>query len=180
MKTTLAVLLVFAAATAVQAQSADAIYHGGPILTMNDAALRAEAVAVKEGRILAVGSKQDVLKTASADTALVDLGGKALLPGFVDAHGHVLAGGIQSLSANILPPPDGDVQDIPSLQRVVREWAVANDAAVKQIGFIIGFGYDNSQLKEQRHPTRADLDAVSTDLPVLLVHQSGHIVAVNS
>jgi predicted amidohydrolase YtcJ len=161
-------------------ETADTIYHGGPIITIHDAAPRAEAVAVRAGKILAVGKKDDVFKTRGANTRLVDLAGRTLLPGFVDAHGHVMGGGIQALSANLLPPPDGEGRDIASLQRVLREWVAANDAAVKQIGFIIGFGYDNSQIKERRHPTRDDLDAISKELPVLLVHQSGHIVAVNT
>jgi hypothetical protein len=56
----------------------------------------------------------------------------------------------------------------------------ANEAAVQKVGLVVGFGYDNAQLAERRHPTRDDLDAVSTELPVLLVHQSGHLIAVNS
>jgi predicted amidohydrolase YtcJ len=180
MKRVFVFILTASSWTSAMANTAETIYHGGPVLTMNDAAPRAEALAVKDGKILAVGNKDEVLKTKGDATKLVDLAGRAMLPGFVDAHGHVMAGGIQALSANILPPPDGDVRDIASLQRVVREWAAANEKAVKQVGFIIGFGYDNSQLKEQRHPTRDDLDAISADVPVLLVHQSGHIISVNS
>jgi predicted amidohydrolase YtcJ len=165
---------------AVSAQTADTIYHNGPVITIDDTNPRAEAVAVKDGKILAVGKKEEILKTKGDATKLVDLAGKTMLPGFVDAHGHVMGGGIQALSANLLPPPDGEVRDIATLLETVREWMKANEAAVKKVGLIIGFGYDNTQIKELRHPTRADLDTITTELPILLVHQSGHIAAVNS
>ena len=161
-------------------QNADTIYHGGPVITINDAAPRAEAVAVKDGKILSVGKKDEVLKTQGSDTKLVDLGGKTMLPGFVDAHGHVFGGGIQALSANLLAPPDGEVKDIASLQQTLRDWIAANKAAVDKIQLVVGFGYDNSQLAELRHPTRDDLDAVSKELPIIIVHQSGHLCSSNS
>ena len=159
---------------------ADRIWTGGPILTMNDKAMRAEAVAERGGKIVAVGSKATVMKLKGPNTQVVDLKGRTLLPGFVDAHGHVFVGGVQALSANLLAPPDGNVTDIASLQKAVREWMAANEAAVKKIGLVIGFGYDNASLKEHRHPNRDDLDAISKDVPIMLWHQSGHMVAVNS
>ncbi len=160
--------------------AADSIWSGGPILTMNDKAMRAEAVAVAGGRILAVGSRRDVMKLKGPATQLVDLKGRTLVPGFVDAHGHIVVGGLQALSANLLAPPDGQVQDIASLQQTLRDWAQTNAAAVEEIKLIVGFGYDNAQLKELRHPTKEELDAVSQDVPVLIVHQSGHLGTVNS
>lgn len=162
------------------AETADTIYHGGPVITIDDAAPRGQAVAVKDGKILAVGKKEDVLKTKGVNTKLVDLAGKAMLPGFVDAHGHVFGGGIQALSANLLAPPDGEVRDIASLQQTLRDWIAANKAAVDKIQLVVGFGYDNSQLAELRHPTREDLDAVSKDLPIIIVHQSSHLCSANS
>ena len=168
------------AATAALAQPADRIWSGGPVLTMNDAAMRAEAVAERGGRIVAVGSKVEVLKLQGPATKMVDLGGRTLLPGFVDAHGHVTMGGFQALAANLLAPPDGEVRDIDSLQKTLRDWMAANADAVKKTNLIVGFGYDNAQLKEQRHPTRDDLDAVSKEVPVVAVHQSGHLTALNS
>jgi predicted amidohydrolase YtcJ len=168
------------AATPASSETADQIWSGGTILTMNDAAPRAAAVAEKDGRIVAVGSEAEVMALKGPATRMIELGGRTLLPGFVDAHGHMMMGGLQALSANLLAPPDGEVRDIASLQTILREWMEANPSVVKQAGLIVGFGYDNATLAEQRHPTRDDLDAVSKDLPVLLVHQSGHIVAVNS
>jgi len=168
------------APTVAAHQTADSIWSGGPILTMNDKAMRAEAVAVANGKILAVGRRSEVMKLKGPATQLVDLKGRTLVPGFVDAHGHIVVGGLQALSANLLAPPDGKVQDIASLQQTLRDWVEKNAAAVEKTKVIIGFGYDNAQLKELRHPTKEELDAVSMDIPVLIVHQSGHLATVNS
>lgn len=74
----------------------------------------AEAVAIKDGKIIAVGKNDDVLKLKSENTKIIDLDGKALLPGFVDGHGHCFNCGLQSAAANLLPPPDHTVKDIPA------------------------------------------------------------------
>jgi predicted amidohydrolase YtcJ len=166
--------------TALASEIADIIYHNGTILTINDAQPRAEAVAVKNGKILTVGAEKDIFKSKGGATKLIDLGGHTMLPGFVDAHGHVMGGGLQALSANLLAPPDGEVKDIASLQQTLRDWMAGNDVAVKKIGLVVGFGYDNSQLAELRHPVREDLDAVTKEVPIVLIHQSGHIISVNS
>jgi predicted amidohydrolase YtcJ len=171
---------MFFAAVASAGDYADRIWSGGPILTINDTAPRAEAVAEQGGRILAVGAMADVMKMRGPKTEVIDLKGRALLPGFIDGHGHVMLGGLQALSANLLSPPDGKVTDIASLQQTLRDWAAANPAAVKSTNLIVGFGYDNAQLKELRHPTRDDLDQVSMEVPVVVLHQSGHLTALNS
>jgi predicted amidohydrolase YtcJ len=173
-------LLLAGTALAQTADVADTIYSGGPILTMDDAQPKVEALAVKSGRILALGALADVLKFKGDSTRMVDLGGRTLLPGFVDPHGHVTGGGIQALSANLLAPPDGKVTDIASLQATLKEWADANKENVQAAKIILGFGYDQSQLKELRAPTKEELDAVSKDVPVVIVHQSGHMGALNS
>jgi hypothetical protein len=160
--------------------SAEAIYFGGPILTMHDAQPSAEAVAVRGGRILAVGTRAAVEATRGPDTRMIDLGGRTLLPGFVDPHGHMMMVGLQALSANLLPAPDGEANDIPAIIRLLRTWQAQNQQAARRYNIIIGFGYDESQLREGRAPTRAELDQVSTELPVLIVHTSGHIGVVNS
>jgi hypothetical protein len=147
---------------------------------MNDEAMRAEAIAERDGQIVAVGSQAEVMKLRGKDTQLIDLNGRALLPGFVDAHGHVVMGGLQALSANLLAPPDGDVVDIASLQQTLRDWVAANQEVVRKVRLIVGFGYDNAQLKELRHPTRDDLDEVSSDYPILIIHQSGHLAVLNT
>jgi len=171
---------LFAPLSARAADEAETIYSGGPILTMDDANPRVEAVAVKGGKIIAAGAAADVMKLKGGQTQMVDLGGRTMLPGFIDPHGHVTMGGMQAMSANMLPPPDGPNTDIPTLQKTLKDWAAANAEVVKKTNLILGFGFDDSQLKEMRAPTRQELDAVSTDYPVVIVHQSSHIGAYNS
>jgi predicted amidohydrolase YtcJ len=169
---------ITAAAQPAAAQTADAIYTGGPIITMNDSAPRAEAVAVKDGKIIAVGAKAEVEKFKSPTTNTVDLAGKTLLPGFIDGHGHVSLTGVQAASANLLPAPDGEGNSIAKIQEILREYAKTE--ASKKFNMILGFGYDDAQIAEKRHPTRQDLDEVSKDIPILLIHQSCHLGAMNT
>jgi predicted amidohydrolase YtcJ len=173
--------LISACAPGTPKTLADAIYTGGPIITVNDAEPIVEAVAVKDGKILAVGSLEQIERLNKGEaTQVFDLNGKTMLPGFVDSHGHAYMIGLQATSANLLPPPDGTGKDIASLQTLLIDWAAENEAAVEKVGWIAGFGYDDSQLAEQQHPTRDDLDMVSTDYPVLIIHQSGHLGVANS
>ena len=159
---------------------ADTIYSGGPILTIDDDQPIVEAVAVRDGRILAVGDTDNVLAHRGDSTEIFDLAGRTMLPGFVDSHGHVVMGGLQALSANLLAPPDGEVTDIASLKASLSAWAEENSDFVDEANLIIGFGYDNAQLSELRHPTRHELDEVSVDIPIVIVHQSGHLGVANS
>ncbi|MFV0513374.1 MAG: amidohydrolase [Jhaorihella sp.] len=166
--------------TAAAQEVADTIYTGGPILTIDDTQPKVEAIAVKDGLILAVGALSDVSAHKGDATEIFDLAGRAMIPGFVDSHGHVVMGGLQALSANLLAPPDGEITDIASLQDTLRAWAEEHAEVVDQVKMIIGFGYDNAQLAELRHPTREELDAVSTEYPIMIVHQSGHLGVANS
>lgn len=166
--------------TPTPVQMADAIYSGGDIITINDSQPTAEAIAVKDGKIIAVGSKANVEKHKGSGTKVVDLKGQALLPGFIDAHGHIFNAGLQALAANLLAKPDGNVGSIAGLKKSISDWADKYPERVARTGWIIGFGYDDAQLKEQRHPTREDLDTVSTTVPILVIHQSGHLGAMNS
>ena len=162
------------------ASTADTIYFGGPIITVNDAQPNAEAVALKDGKILAVGARADLVKNnKGATTQMIDLAGKTMIPGFVDAHSHFSIVGLQAISANLLPAPDGPVNTIPALQQTLRDF-IATSPTVKAHHVVIGMNYDDSQLAEHRHPTRHDLDAVSTELPIVAIHQSGHIGVYNS
>ena len=174
------IFILFIPAGPANAEVADTIYHNGTILTIVDERPTAEAVAVRDGIIVAVGPAEEVLKTRGENSEMVDLGGKTLLPGFVDSHGHVYMCGLQATTANLLPPPDGEGADISSLQKLLRDWAAQNQKAIEKVGWIAGFGYDDSQLAEQRHPTKDELDAVSTEYPVLIIHQSGHLGVANS
>jgi predicted amidohydrolase YtcJ len=172
--------LLLSTRVSLGAETADTIYLNGTILTINDMLPTAEAVAVKDGKILAVGPEVEVLKTVGESTKKINLAGKTMLPGFVDSHGHTYIIGLQATTANLLPPPDGAGKDIASLQALLTDWAANNEAAINKVGWIAGFGYDDSQLTEQRHPTRDDLDKVSKDLPVIIIHQSGHLGVANS
>jgi hypothetical protein len=157
--------------------TADAIYSGGPIVTVNDAQPSAEALAVKDGKILAVGAKAEIEKAhKGAATRLVDLGGRTLAPGLIDAHAHVLGFGSQAVGANLLAPPDGNVNTVDDIVAKLQEFAKGPDAA--RTGWIFGIGYDDALIG--RHPTRDDLDKVSKDVPVIAVHISGHFSAMNS
>ncbi len=159
--------------------AADAIWYNGTVVTINDAQPQAQAVAVRSGQIVAVGDEDDVLSYRDDNTLMNDLEGKTLLPGFVDAHGHVTYVGFQALSANLLPPPDGGVSDIDGMIRTLT--AFANTSSLKEdFGTIYGFGYDDSQLAERRHPNRHELDRVSEESPVFVIHQSGHFGVLNS
>ncbi len=165
------------------AQQADLILHGGEIVTVAESAesidVQPEAVAVKDGTIVFVGSRQEALdRWRGPDTDVRDLRGRALLPGFVDAHGHLGGIGLQATIANLLAAPDGDVTGLDSLKDKLRAWAGSPVGADSE--WIVGFGYDDAMLAEGRHPTRDDLDEVSTDRPVLAIHQSFHLGAVNS
>lgn len=174
----LPLLLAYMTVQAVAADPPDSIYHGGDIITIDDQNPIAEAVAIRDGRIVAVGKKDDVLKLKGENTRLIDLEGKCLLPGFIDGHGHCLYVGVQAASANLLAPPDHTVKDIADLQAELRKWATGDTA--RKFKLILGFGYDDAQLKEQRHPTRHELDEVSKDVPVLIIHQSSHLCAMNT
>ena len=156
---------------------ADLIISGGPIVTMEgDQPATVEAVAIKDGKIVFAGSKADTLKQQGTGTALKDLGGKTLMPGFIDGHAHVQQFGAQAIGANLLAPPDGDVNTIDDLVEKLKGFASGPDVALT--GWIFGTGYDDALLG--RHPTREDLDKVSTTVPVMVTHISGHFCAVNT
>ena len=168
------------AAQAAVINPADAFFFGGPILTMDDAQPNVEAVAVDDGIIVGVGSRAELeADFLGPETQLHDLKGRTLIPGFVDAHSHFSFVGIQAIAANLLPPPDGPGSSIAELQAALREYLNSSSRA-QDYGILIGFNYDDSQLLEQRHPTRQELDAVSTSLPIMAIHQSGHLGVYNS
>src|SRR5690554_3436368 len=103
---------LFLAQPASGTELADQIWSGGPILTMNDSQPRVEAIAVKDGKIIALGSSKEIGQYRARETTMHDLAGRTLLPGFVDAHGHAFMIGVQAISANLLSAPDGKVTDI--------------------------------------------------------------------
>ena len=166
------------AEAAVEPDYADSIYSGGPIVTVNDEQPEAAAVAVRDGRIQAVGSLEAMSALTGPETRLIDLAGRTLAPGFIDGHAHVSFFGVQAVGANLLAPPDGQVENIDQLVDALKTFESNPDLA--RSGWIYGLGYDDSVLVEGRHPTRDDLDRVSTEIPVIAIHISGHFSAVNS
>ena len=159
------------------APGADLIISGGPIVTMEgNQPTTVEAIVVDDGRIVFVGSKADALKQQGAGTVLKDLAGKTLMPGFIDGHAHAQQFGTQAVGANLLAPPDGSVNTIDDVVAKLKTFAEGPD--VDKTGWIFGMGYDDALLG--RHPTREDLDKVSTTVPVMATHISGHFAAVNS
>jgi predicted amidohydrolase YtcJ len=157
--------------------TADLIITGGPIVTMEgDQPTTAEAIVVEDGKITFVGSKADALKQRSDGTVIKDLAGKTLMPGFIDGHAHAQQFGAQAVGANLLAPPDGSVNTIDDVIAKLNTFAAGPD--VDKTGWIFGVGYDDALLG--RHPTREDLDKVSTTVPVMATHISGHFAAVNT
>jgi predicted amidohydrolase YtcJ len=158
---------------------ADSIYFNGKIITVDDSLGTVAAIAIKGERIIALGSIDAVSQHKGHNTAVINLEGKTMLPGFVDAHSHLSAVAIQANAANLLPAPDGPVNNISQLQQTLRDYLLNSDI-VSEHKLVMGFNYDDSQLLEQRHPTRHELDAVTKDIPIFALHQSGHLGVYNT
>lgn len=182
--TALSAAVLLAGMSVVGAQQAkisdqvpDKIYFGGPIVTMNDKALMAEAVAIKDGKIIAVDRLRNIEKLTNDKTERVDLKGRTMLPGFIDAHSHFLATGANSLTkVDLNSAPIGDVKNIDDIITKLK----AQVADTKEGGIILGAGYDDTLITEMRHPTKEDLDQVSTEIPVIITHISGHLASANT
>ncbi len=160
-------------------QAADVVYSGGDILTMvGDQPQYVEALAVKDGHIVLAGSLVDASKLTGKATAQVNLNGRALLPGFIDAHGHIADYTLWWGKPDLSPPPVGDTRSIEDIKAKVAKYLVDSKATPDKL--VLVNGYDDSLLAEQRHPTRADLDQVSSTIPILIIHASGHLVVANT
>ncbi|MCE2714844.1 MAG: amidohydrolase [Acidibacter sp.] len=171
----LAALLI--ATAALQAAVAAPTLYVGRIITMDPSQPFAEAVLVEGERIVAVGGKE-LRKAHEGDARVVELGRRAMLPGFIDAHGHLTATAAYINFVNLSPPPVGPVADVARLQTTLREHIERERIPAGR--WVVGVGYDDSLLKEKRHPTRDDLDVVSREHPIFIVHVSGHLSVGNS
>jgi predicted amidohydrolase YtcJ len=160
---------------------ADTVYLNGRIITVDDANPKADAVAIKDGKIVYVGDVRGVKLLMAASTQQIDLQGRTMVPGFVDAHGHVVNAGFQAASANLLPEPDGPVNSFAQVVETIKTWegTATGKEFVAETGWILGFGFDDSQLEEQVFPTAEVLDQVSQDVPTLIIHQSSHFGVLN-
>lgn len=160
------------------AEVADVIYSGGDIVTVNDAAPAAEALAVKDGKILAVGSTESVLKTRGDATQMIDLGGKTLLPGFIDGHSHFINSLTLASQTNVFPPPFGPGDSIEGIITAVK--ALQKTHNIQPGKLIIAYGYDDNVLPDDHKLSAADLDPHFPDNPVMVCHVSLHGAVLNS
>ncbi|ANO53308.1 amidohydrolase [Woeseia oceani] len=161
--------LATAARADAAAGKADLIVTGGRIYTMNSSQPRAEALAVRGDRLLAVGSNDDILAYASPATKRIDARGLTITPGFIDAHSHPLFGE-EALGVNVNLPRIADVKD-----------ALARQAAKTPPGhWVRGVMYDDTKFEEERALERRDIDEVVSDHPVFVGHRGGHTAVVNS
>src|SRR5262245_3665264 len=155
----------------------DRIFVNATVVTMAKEGESVEAVAVRAGRIVAVGSTKDIRALAGPDTVVVDLHGKTLLPGFYAAHDHFPSSGRVALyEVDLNSPPMGSMRSVDDIVAALRDKA----ARTAPGRWVVGRGYDDTLINEQRHPTRSDLDRASSEHPIWIVHTSGHLGVANT
>ena len=154
---------------------AQTLYMNGTILTMNEAQPEAGAVLVEDGVIRAVGDLDAVRAAAAADAVTVDLAGQTMLPGFIDGHSHMV---FSCLFPRFDAPPAGTIDSVDALVRAIRDWLAENP--VKGDAWLVGMGYDHTVFADGQHPTRWDLDRASGEVPIVMMHASGHVGCANS
>ena len=154
---------------------ADLVVRNAVIITMDPSQKQAAAIAVRDGKILAVGDDASLAGCASARTSTLDLHGRTVLPGLIDVHTHAVQW-TKSILRGEIDTTYPQVRSIGDITRALRERA----ATIKPGEWILGSGWDDSKLAEHRYITRHDLDAVAPENPVYLDHVSGHLAAVNS
>jgi hypothetical protein len=152
-------------------ETPELILVNGDLLTQDPAMPRAQAIAVANGRILSVGTNAGIRALAGAGTRTVDLGGRVVIPGVIDAHNHPSYAGVRHLKE-----VDCDLRSVGAIQAALRERAARTPAGQ----WVMGFKYDDTKTAERRFLTRADLDAVSTTHPIYVEHRGGHTAYVNS
>lgn len=175
----LAAAIVGLFASPTLAQTPDTLLINGTVVTLTgpDNDIIAEAIAITGDRISAVGRTTDLAQTAGPKTTIIDLGGHTVLPGFIDAHGHFPSTGlIEKHFVDLNSPPIGSVTSIDETVSALIEKA----KTVPEGDWIQGRGYDDTLIVEMRHPTRWELDRVSTEHPIYISHISGHLGVANS
>ncbi len=173
----LAAILLAQSAAALANGNADTIFYGGPIVTVNGKNEEVQALAIQNGKIVAVGKKHDVIKAWQAPaTKIVDLNGQTLMPGFVEPHVHIIVTSyLEGLGVNLsnFALPYDTIDTISAKLRAQLKNVPAG-------GWLFGFGVDPSRTAPfMAELTADDLDKVSTDVPIFIVNQSGHIGYVN-
>ena len=153
------------------------LYVGGSIVTMDPQNRVVEALAVDGDRIVSTGSRAELRAWAEdAGAEVIDLDGRTIVPGFIDAHGHYPGAGLAAVFVDLNSPPIGSVESIENLVTLLSQRA----AETPEGEWILGIGYDDTLMLEQRHPTRHDLDRASTRHPVGVLHISGHLGVANT
>jgi predicted amidohydrolase YtcJ len=155
----------------LDSEKPELILHNGNFFTVDDRQPSAQAVAISDGRFLAIGSNSEVLNLASAGVKKIDLGGKTVLPGFIDAHCHPAISGLDMVVA-----VNCDLPSLAAIQAALRERAAKTPAGQ----WVYGSKYDDTKGAEGRMLTRADLDAAVPDHPVVVMHRGGHTNFYNS
>lgn len=160
-----------------QGTAPDLILAGGTVLTMDSAGTIAEAVAVRNGRIVAVGSDTSIRALAGRDTRIVELNGRTLVPGFIAPHDHFWGAGTVAVHyVDLNSPPIGRIRTLDELVQALADRA----RQIPPGSWVVGRGYDDTLLEEGRHPTRYDLDRASAEHPIWITHISGHLGVANS
>src|SRR5882724_8724555 len=155
----------------LEQEKPDLILHNGHVATMNSAEPVAEAVAISRGRFFAVGKNAEVMNLAASGIRKIDLGGKTVLPGFIDAHAHPAAAGLSHLRM-----VDCDLRSISAIQAAMRERAARTPGGE----WVLGFKYDDTKTEDGRPLSISDLDAAVPDHPVHIKHRGGHTAYANS
>jgi len=168
--------LLSACSTNQQINEADLILTSNKVILMtgNEQA-EALSIAIKNQEIIWIGTHE---KAERIQGKHIDYGDQAILPGFIDAHGHASYLAFATQVANLASPPVGTVNNIKELQSELKKFI--KDSNLKPGEWVMGLGYDDSLLAEKRHPTKDDLDEVSTEHPIYLIHVSAHLGAANS
>ena len=155
----------------LEEEKPELILHNGNVVTVNAREPRAQAVAISRGRIVAVGNDADVLHLAAVGSKKIDLGGKTVLPGFIDAHSHPAMAGVMHLRM-----VDCDLRSIAAIQAAMQERAAKTPAGE----WVLGFKYDDTKTSDGRPLKIEDLDAAVPNHPVQIEHRGGHTVYCNS
>ena len=150
---------------------ADIVIQNANIITIDPSNPRARALAIRDGRFIAIGDRDDIADLVGPGTQVMDLAGKTVLPGFIDAHIHVLSSGIRHVMA-----VDCDLPTISAIQGALRDWAKDTPAG----DWVQGFKFDDTKTQENRFLSRQDLDAASTRHPIMVSHRAGHVFYLNS
>ena len=169
-------LLISSCSLEQEINRADLILSSDKVILMTgDQKAQPLSIAIKNKKIIWVGSHKNAKNIQGKH---IDFGDQAILPGFIDAHGHASYLAFATQVANLASPPVGGINTIKELQAELRKFI--EESNLQPGEWVMGLGYDDSLLSEQRHPTKEDLDAVSTEHPIYLIHVSAHLGAANS